>query len=124
MPPVARPACASISAIKLTTRSPQHASQHFHRMQRLAPCSVVDLVAAAGAGCADHGAGARTDGGKHCLLGDLHGEVVALFGKSKAAGQAAAQAANDNRRGRRVGQLSRSLVPPRGITRRWIVEVA
>ena len=41
--------------------SPQHAPQHFHGMQRLAPCSVVDLVSAAGAGCADHGAGARAD---------------------------------------------------------------
>ena len=92
-------------------------------MQGLAPCSVVDLMAAAGTGCADHGAGACADGWEYCLLGDLHGEVVTLFGKSKAAGQAAAQAANDNRLGRRVGQLSRSLVPPRGITRRWIVEV-
>ena len=35
--------------------SPQHAAQHFHGMQRLAPCSVVDLVVAACAECADHG---------------------------------------------------------------------
>ena len=64
-------------------------------MQGLAPCSVVDLVAATGTGCADHGAGARADGWEYCLLGDLHGEVVALFGKSKAAGQAAAARLQD-----------------------------
>ena len=61
MPPVERPVCASISAIKFTTRSPQHAAQHFHRMQRLAPCSVVDLMAATCAGGAHHGVGAGAD---------------------------------------------------------------
>jgi hypothetical protein len=75
--------------------SPQHAAQHFDGMQRLAPCSVVDLVAATGAGGADHGAGARADSWQDCLLGDLHGEVVALLGKSKAAGQAAAARLQD-----------------------------
>jgi hypothetical protein len=61
MPPVTRPVCVSIRAIKLTTRSPQHAAQYFHRMQRLAPCSVVDLMAATCAGGADHGVGAGAD---------------------------------------------------------------
>ena len=64
-------------------------------MQGLAPCSVVDLVSATCAGGADHGARARADGWQDCLLGDLHGEVVALFGKSEAAGQAAAARLQD-----------------------------